>query len=279
MANTKSVYENKGGQELKVRGENFKMEFDATDGTMYVRMEGAMVSSYRDLTIYDFYARFHSDIDRESYRKILDWLKEHKQVFVENKRLHKLRGDEGRRFRADPYLYTEEARRMIVPWLEDNELDYPEIEDDFVDYIADDMVMDVSEGDALTSALEDVENTMEDRIQNDGLEALEDEDWMRMLQTRFSEHVGREIAMTDYDIRAQFDEYIEHRKDGSTYQVRHRDGRWEVVNTDKMGKPIKTGSKEEVVRKAKQMAENKSPAVLYILDEDGELEDSKLVME
>jgi hypothetical protein len=181
----------------------------------------------------------------------------------------------------DGYFYEDEAQRLAVPWLEENELDYPDIEADFVNWLSEDIMWDVSEEDALHTALEEVEEEMKEEVEYDGLETLVDEDWMQMIHERFRNAVYAQVSEQNIDVYAKFDEFIEEEKGGFThYRVRHRKNRWEVINQDKKGDPIKTGGKREVAKKAKSMAENNSPAVVYFEKEDeAELEDAKLVME
>lgn len=281
MPKVNDIYESDGGKTLNVSGDNFTMEFDATDGTMYVRMSGAMVTSYRDLTVYDYFARFAKDYDENTQGRIINWLEKHEDAFIDNVMLHELRGDTQQRFRIDGYTYDEEARRIAVDWLERYELDFPGIEDDFVDFIAEDLIFEVSESDALDQALEDVEEEMHEEAKRHGFEELVDRDWMMELRERFRNDFYAQMSTVNYDMWAMFDEFIEDEKGGFTqYRVRHRKDRWEVVNQDKMQKPIKIGGKREVAKKARSMADNNTPAVVYI-EKKGEagLEDAKLVME
>lgn len=93
----------------EIDGDNYAITFDHNDGTIKVWSRGAMVSSFRNLSIYDYFLRFYPSI-HEAYQEFSrQVIQKHLDAYKDHVRLHRFRGDQYRfEITVDDTRYFEE---------------------------------------------------------------------------------------------------------------------------------------------------------------------------
>lgn len=284
MPKIDDVYES--GNQLNVSGSNFKIEIDREDGTIYTRTEGAMIASHRDLSIGDFIVRYMGDFEQDQkYHKMVEWLEEHIDDFIDYYKLHEFRGDLQQRFRLEHVLDTNsEARHFVREWMGDHDIDLtPEIEDALIDAVEEDLWYMDSE-DAFHSALEDVEQEVIDEVKNTDVETAANMDWMADIRERYREHLFEKEQEALPDMWAKLDEVIEEElQNAEIYRVQPKEigdasGDWEVKGMLNSNASAVESNRSDAVDRAEEIGSNKDHSVIIqVLDESHNIQNAYFI--